>query len=93
MLMRLGRDAVPIDDCRPYSGITAVDAPAPRFNPPPGAQPPVYIDPQVESWTADAVWMRAEVVQRHGVSVHMCEARRRAGAWTASCRPESGYIF
>jgi hypothetical protein len=88
-----GRDAVMISDCRPASGIIRVGAPPPRFTPPPGRPVPVYIDPAVESWTTDAVWIRSNVVQHHGVDVLLCEAERREGTWTASCRYVMGYVF
>ena len=93
LLRRRGRHVVPVADCRPASGITVQGAPPPRFQPSPGARAPVYIYPELDSWTNDAAWIRAEVIQHHGVDVHVCEARRQAGAWTATCAFTRGYIF
>jgi hypothetical protein len=92
MLRRRGRDVVPIEDCRPSSGITRPGAP-PAFQPPPGAAAPVYIEPELESWTDDTVWIRASLVQHHGVDVRLCEVRRTAAAWRASCKQIGAFVF
>jgi hypothetical protein len=92
LLTRLGRDVVPVEDCRSNGGVP-VDAPPPAFTPPPGAPAPVYIEPVLESWTSGAVWMQVRVTQHHGVDVHACQARRERRDWTASCEWVGGYIF